>query len=98
MAEQAWLEASVSPGQFPGEYAVSGRQHDGRTFSLFAPADKVREARPGEGQSRVLVEIIDRKGDLYLVRLPAQTFENGQHVTVRASQLEHTPPVQRVGA
>jgi hypothetical protein len=97
MAEQVWLETTVSPGQFPDEYAVSGQQYDGRTFSLFASADTVREAWPGAGQGRVLVDVIDRREDLCLVRLPAQTIENGQHVTVRASQLEHSPPAREVG-
>jgi hypothetical protein len=44
------------------------------------------------------VDILDRKGDLVLVRLPAQTFENGQYITVQAVQLRSAPQLSKVGA
>jgi hypothetical protein len=85
---QAWLRCSVSPGQFPDEYAIGGEKFDGRPFSLFAPLDTVQlpvGVTSGEGLIRVTVS--DRKGDLVLVRLPGQTFENGYFITVKADQL-----------
>ena len=37
------------------------------------------------------VEVLDREDALLLVRLPGQTFENGQTVTVRDSQVDVRP-------
>jgi hypothetical protein len=96
--EQMWLACSVSSGQFPSEYAVSGIQHNGKSFSLFAPRETVSAPLAGEGPGLMHVEVVDRKGDLVLVRLPAQTFENGQYVTVNAAELRADLPTQRVGA
>jgi len=96
--ETKWLPCSVSPGQFPSEYAVSGVQHNGRPFSLFAPLATVSSVTPGSAEGLLQVEIVDRKGDLVLVRLPAQTFENGQYVTVKAAQLQPLSHSQKVGA
>ncbi len=92
-----WLPCSVSPGQFPNEYAISGAQYNGKPFSLFAPQETVRlTADAGDGFLQV--DILDRKGDLVLVRLPAQTFENGQYITVQAVQLRSAPQLSKVGA
>jgi hypothetical protein len=91
-----WLSCSVSPGQFPGEYAVAGVQHNGKPFSLFAPQEAVSAPPSGEGTGLMHVEVVDRRGDLVLVRLPAQTFENGQYITVNAKALQPTPTPQQV--
>ena len=87
-----WLTCSISPGQFPTEYAVAGTQHNGVPFSLFAPKEAV-SAPPGgvEGSGFVRVEVVDRRDGLALVRLPAQTFENGYHVTVSEAELSAEP-------
>lgn len=88
-----WLACTISPGQFPTEYAVSGTQQDGTPYSLFAPADAV--APPdgaAEGPGHVRVQLVDRRAGLALVRLPAQTFENGFHVTVSESDLRADVP------
>jgi hypothetical protein len=87
-----WLSCSVSPGQFPSEYAVAGRQHDGKCFSLFAPRETVSLPTPDGGEGLLRVQVVGCKDDLVLVRLPAQTLENGQYVTVAASQLQAAPP------
>jgi hypothetical protein len=84
----ALLHCSISSGQFPNEYAVSGTQHDGTGFSLFVSKDLVRNVNNTNHTGLVEVEQIDRKGELVLVRLPAQTFENGQYITVKASDLQ----------
>jgi hypothetical protein len=98
MAETQWLPCSVSPGQFPSEYAVAGVQHNGKPFSLFAPRAMVLAPPSEEGQGLVRVEVVGRRDDLVLVRLPAETFENGQYVTVTAGELQAGPAAQRVGA
>jgi hypothetical protein len=84
----AMLSCSISSGQFPNEYAVAGTQHDGKGFSLFVPKEFVREVKDDSHSALLKVERIDQKGDLVLVRLPAQTFENGQYVTVKMSDLQ----------
>jgi hypothetical protein len=96
--ETKWLHCSVSPGQFPDEYAVGGKQYNGKRFSLFAPRELVRLATAEEGKGLLQVEVVDRKDDLVLVRLPEESFENGQYVTVQEAQLQETPPAPRVGA
>jgi hypothetical protein len=92
-----WLNCSISPGQFPSEYAISGVQHNGKPFSLFAPLDRVFVSEADENDGAIQVELLDRKGDLALVRLPAETFENGQHVTVRWSELRAARTAEFVG-
>jgi hypothetical protein len=42
------------------------------------------------------VQVVERKGDLALVKLPAQTFENGQYITVNVSELRPAPAPERV--
>jgi hypothetical protein len=96
--EQKWLTCSISPGQFPSEYAVAGVQHNGKPFSLFAPRETVAPTAGGEGPGLIRVEVLDKKGDLVLVRLPAQTFENGQYVTVTTADLRPAAPAQKIGA
>jgi hypothetical protein len=95
--ETKWLLCSVSPGQFPNEYAVSGTQYNGKGFSLFAPRETVSAPSSGEGDGFMKVDVVDSQGELVLVRLPAQTFENGQHITVSARMLQSAPTLQKVG-
>ena len=89
------LRCQVSPGMFSGEVAVRGRTADGTEFSLFVPDDFVEYDPPviaGEPvDGRLCVEILDSDCGLLLVRLPGQTFENGQTVTVRDSEVERRP-------
>ena len=92
--EQKWLACSISPGQFPTEYAVAGTQYNGEPFSLFASGEVVIPpvgATEGPGLLRVVV--VDRRDGLALVRLPAQTFETGRHVSVSEAELSTEPKV-----
>src|SRR4051794_3966878 len=88
----ARLRCIVSPGQFSSEYAVVVQSFNGRSFSLFASRSDVEcEQPPTEDQSVdgwLLVEIIGRSANHYLVRLPQSTLENGQHISVSLSQLK----------
>ena len=88
----ASLRCQVSPGMFSGEVAVRGITADGAEFSLFVSDDFVESDGPVCVREPVdgwlLVEVLDREGDLVLVRLPGQAFENGQTVTVRDSLIE----------
>jgi len=88
----ASLRCQVSPGMFSGEVAVRGIAADGAEFSLFVADDFVESDSPVGGSEPVdgwlLVDVLDREGDLVLVRLPGQAFENGQTVTVRDSLIE----------
>jgi hypothetical protein len=89
----AWLNCTISSGQFSDEFAVSGRDFQGNGFSFFAPANCVRpNSAPPEGAeapARVLVVILGQRDDLTLVQLPATTFDNGATVTVREDQLAY---------
>jgi hypothetical protein len=95
---EALLRCQISPGLFSGEVAVRCKAADGGEFSLFVPDDFVEheamDASPIEGW--LCVEVLAREGALILVRLPGQTFENGQTVTVRDTQVELRPRHEKV--
>ncbi len=87
---ESGLRCDVAPGQFTGEYAVSATQSNGEGFSLFVDEELVDRDQPGsDGRSegRLRVEVIDRRGDQALIKLPAPSLEGGQFVTVRSDQL-----------
>jgi len=77
---------------FSREVAVCGVTADGAEFSLFVPEDFVEVDESEVGTATVdgwlLVEVLAREGGRMLVRLPGQTFENGQTVTLSDSQVE----------
>ena len=87
----ALLRCQVSPGMFSGEVAVRGMTAGGSEFSLFVPEAFVEPNLSVVGDQAVdgwvRVEVLLREGALILVRLPGQTFENGQTVTVRDDQV-----------
>ena len=89
---EEWLECTITPGQFSGEYAIQGEMFDKSDFSLFAPRNELRFS--GEPTSREpvkgLIHIVPglQKDDLLLVSLPRPTFENGRTITVRKEQLQ----------
>jgi hypothetical protein len=89
---EALLQCQVNRGMFSGKVAVRGKTAGGTEFSLFVPEDFVDASRPATGDETVegwlRVDVLAREGALVLVRLPAQSFENGQTVTVRDDQIE----------
>jgi hypothetical protein len=89
---ETWLRCLVSPGMFDNEIGVDGRQFDGSVFSFFGPDDAVEPEQELTSEKsvpgRVRVEIMSRKGNLVVVKLPRQTFQNGAFITVTADQLE----------
>ncbi len=94
------LNCRVFPGQFSDEYGVQGVLHDNRNFDLFAPRKYVKpnkgqgEPKHGEPVKGIIQVILGpEKNDLILVTLPRPTFENGQTITVKKSQL--TPAGKR---
>jgi hypothetical protein len=85
---ESCLRCSVSPGQFSGEYAISASQSNGEPFSLFADEELVDiDGGNGPGEGWLRVEVMDRRGEDVLVRLPSPSLEGGQFVTVRSNQL-----------
>jgi hypothetical protein len=90
--KEKWLTCSIYPGQFSGEFAVCGRLFDDTAFSMFAEEENLRfDKRPGPdervgGWIRVLP--LGKKGDSLLVFLPQPTFENGQTITVKATDVK----------
>lgn len=94
---QMWLRCTVTPGQFPDEYAVGGHQYNGKPFSLFAPAETVQPPPGGRGEGKLQVTVLERTGQMNLVRLPGQTFESGRYyVTVSDDQLTPAAPAAEV--
>ena len=87
-----WLKCTISPGQFTGEYAVRGNLFDGTEFSMFAEKEDLNfQSEPTEDNPVVgLIRIVPgpQKDDLLLVRLPQPTFENGQTISVKVSQIK----------
>lgn len=87
-----WLTCFASSGQFNDEYAVHGADYEKNEFSLFAPRDYVRVVRSPAAKEEVpahlQVAVLEQKGNLFLVKLPKQTFDNGWTITVREDQLE----------
>ena len=87
----ALLKCQISSGLFSGEVAVRGTDANNNEFSLFVSDDFVEYSLPiGENSvdGWICIDVLAREGALLLVRLPAQTFENGQTITVRDSQVE----------
>ena len=88
---EEWLECTITPGQFSGEYAVQGKLFDATGFSLFAPEkDLVFSGKPTAGKPvKGLIRIVPgaQKDDLLMVSLPRPTFENGRTITINKNQL-----------
>jgi len=88
---EKWLDCTISPGQFTGEFAVQGKLFDNTTFFLFVEEGDVKfqekptPDKPVKGWVRVVPAT--QKGELLLVTLPQPTFENGQTITVKADQV-----------
>ena len=89
---EKWLECTISPGQFTGEFAVQGKMFDATEFSLFAPKEDLKFSgepswdKPVQGFIRVAHGASE--GDLLLVSLPRPTFENGRVITVKMEQVK----------
>jgi len=88
-----WLNCKISSGQFTGEFAVRGEMFNAKEFSLFAPKkdlkfdeEPVKKGKTVEGS--ISVTKLQAKDDLVLVALPQPTFENGQTITVKSSQVK----------
>ena len=88
---EKWLDCTISPGQFTGEYAVQGKLFDNTGFSLFAEKEALKfDAEPtADKPVKGLIRIVpgQQKDDLTLVTLPQPSLENGQTITVKAEQV-----------
>jgi hypothetical protein len=88
---EKWLDCTISPGQFTGEYAVQGELFDNTEFSMFAEnrdlkfKDEPEPDKPVKGWIRVVP--LTEKSGLLLITLPQPTFENGQTITVKSNQV-----------
>lgn len=89
---EKWLNCTISPGQFTGEFAVQGEMFDSTEFSLFAPKEDLKFSgepswdKPVHGSIRVTVS--EQKDNLLLVSLPRPAFENGRVITVKKEQIK----------
>jgi len=95
-----YLRCKIGLGQFSGEVAVQSATASGEEFSLFVDDECVDCDRSLEQESPVdgwiRVEVLAEEGELLLVQLPGQTFENGRTVTVRRTQVEQRSPQEKV--
>ncbi len=86
-----WLRCKIMPGQYSGECAIKGRLFDNNEFSLFAERNDVDYDgelsidKPIDGWLKVIPG--PKKGDLLLVSLPQQAFENGKNIIVKIEQV-----------
>lgn len=83
-----WLKCKIQQGQFSEEFVAEGTDAEGAPFSLFARESEV------DADGWIRVEVIAKKAELCLVRLPQQTLENGSTVTVRCEDLQEHPSRQ----
>lgn len=87
-----WLDCTISPGQFTGEFAVQGNLYDGKGFSLFADKEDLKfKGEPTfDNPVKGFISVVhfEKQGDLSLVALPRSTFENGQIITVKADMVK----------
>lgn len=94
---RARLRCQVSLGQFSSEYVVVVQSSAGREFSLFADRDMLSVNRTPTDEETVdgwiVVEILEEKGSVALVKLPQSTLENGPFLTVGLGQLDIRRPV-----
>ena len=92
------LRCTLYPGQFSNELAAVVQSHWGTRYSLFVPDFFVTSLesptydRPVDGW--MTVELLKQEGDLYLIRLPQSTLENGQYLFVKADQLQRASELQ----
>ena len=90
-----YLRCKVYPGQFSGEFAVSGEQCSGERYSLFVPIRFVKTDREPTRDSTVegwiLVDLWDLSGNSAVVKLPRESFESGRFITVGIDQFQTRP-------
>jgi len=75
------LKGELSEGMFPNERVVTVRDHTGQERTLIAPETSVLG-------STILVKLVDKAGDIALVRLPGDLLDSGRMLSVRDSELE----------
>ena len=75
------LRGQLSEGVFPSERLVTVRDYTGQERTLIAPETSVLG-------STILVKLVDKSGDIALVRLPGDLLDSGRMLSVRESELE----------
>ncbi len=87
-----WLDCTISPGQFTGEFAVQGELFDNTGFSLFATKEDLKfEGKPASDKpvsGFIKITPLMQENDLQLVSLPRPTLENGRSITVRTEHIK----------
>src|SRR4051794_9692205 len=85
------LRCKLLPGQFSNEFVAVVESFNGRLYSLFVSRDKVTfDQEPAQDEATegwLPVQVVERRDNNLLVRLPQSTVENGQYLAVRSDQL-----------
>lgn len=84
------FKCKASKGQFSDELAVAGADYSGEEFSFFVNEKFVEpegDVELGATDAHLQVELVERVGQLVLIRLPGRTFGNGSLITVKEDDL-----------
>lgn len=80
-AQRRRLKGKLAEGMFPNERLVTVRDYSGQERTLIAPTTSVHG-------STILVKLVDKSGDIALVRLPGDLLDSGRMLSVRETELE----------
>ena len=84
------LRGRLTSGMFPNERCAVIKDHKGRGRTLVVPDYVVHNL--GEGKEGFIeVQLIERGGNVALVRLPGEVFGSARTVTVDDSELQPVP-------
>lgn len=83
MKDAVGLRCTFGAGMFPAEYAVETMTADGKRISLFTSDEFLSKEK-----NLLMVNIIDRAQDIFLVRLPGYPLEvSSRFVNVNAADI-----------
>ena len=88
-----YLKVIASDGMFRNEYAICCLDYKDVVHSAFL--DKrdviVQDSYQGETPAYVAVDVIDKRNELTLVKLPTRLIGGSQYLTVRDRQITTRP-------
>jgi hypothetical protein len=76
------VPCDISPGMFPGEYAVEISLKSGKVLSLFAEASDLEDINLPLKSANLKVKVLctNEANDEMLVYLPKESLETGNHL------------------
>lgn len=84
--KKGWLACKANRGMFDDEFSVVSETSEGKTFSLFARNEILKEQNKfGDNYLSILIYSIN--GATFDIVLPVEPFETNQIVTVNKDQV-----------